>query len=500
MATSRQNGNLSRAQAHIVIIGGGIAGLSAAWQLHQMQRYLPITCTVLEASKRWGGKIVTERFYVTDDQTGQRVGPFVVDAGPESFITRKPAAWQLARELGMDDQIIDPGSETRNIYVLDAGRPVLLPMSPLAFARSTLLSTRGKLRMLREPFEPARRDNADESLADFVSRRLGREALDKFLGPVLGGIYNTDPEQQSILTTSPVMREMEREGGSLVAGSFARMKAKAKARKEAEARGERFPPSFMTFRSGTEPLVAELVHQLDQGECCDLRLDSEVVAVKAEEGGYRVYLPEGETLLADGVIFATPANVTGKLLSPVAPASAAELAQIRHVHIGTISIAYREADLRLSKPVSGLMIPRRERRLIDAMTFTSAKFTDRAPTGYALMRVFFGGGAPYTIALDNDQLTALVTLELKNLLGIRARPLGCAIHRWPSSYPQADVGHLDRVARIEESLPLGLAVTGGSYRGIGVPDCIEQGRESAIALVTALENRPNRVKTKLMER
>ena len=463
----------------IAIVGGGIAGLSAAWELQQSRDRFPVDCVVLEADGRWGGKIVTDRFYVED--RGRRVGPFVVDAGPESFVTRKRAVWELACELGLQDQVIDPGSETHNIYVLDGGRPVHLPMSPMAFIRSPLLSTRGKLRMLQEPFVPPRLDDGDESLADFVTRRLGREALEKFLGPVLGGIYNTDPERQSILTTAPVMREMEREGGSLVRASIGRMRAKAKARKEAEARGEVVPPSFMTFREGASVLVRALVDQL----AWEMRLNSPVAAVEALDngaGGYRLTLVNGETLAADAIIFATPANVTARLLQDVAPASAAELARIPHVNIGTITLAFRETDLHLPRPVSGLMIPRREGRLIDAMTFTSLKFPDRAPAGYALMRVFFGGGAPYTIALSDEQLRDLVMYELGNLLGIRARPLGFDVRRWPNSYPQADVGHLDRVETIERNLPPGIALAGASYRGLGVPDCIQQGRDSAAAL------------------
>ncbi len=481
------------AELHVVIIGGGIAGLSAAWQLRQTIDQTGLHCTVLESSTRWGGKIVTKRFDVVDNE--RTVGPFVVDSGPESFITRKPGAWDLACELGLREQLFNPGSETRNTYVVDQGRPVLLPISPLAFVRSRLISTRGKLRMFKEPFIPARRDDGDESLADFVRRRLGREALEKFIGPVLGGIYNTDPEYQSILTTAPVMREMERDGGSLVAGAFGRMRAKAKLRKEAKARGEILAPSFITFKNGADHLVRELVRQLCENSAFDLRLKSKVSAIEAIDGGgerqrYRLHLEGkesgGESILADAIIFASPANVAARLLQSISPESAASLAKIHHVHIGTISLGFREKDLQLSNPISGLMIPRREKRLIDAMTFTSAKFPDRAPKGYALMRVFFGGAAPYTMDLDDTALCELVLSELKELLGIEAKPLGYVVERWPASYPQAAVGHLGLVDEIEARLPAGLVVTGSSYRGLGVPDSIEQGRTTAVKLVRTL--------------
>ena len=210
------NGHHATASQHVVIVGGGIAGLSAAWEL-QKSGGGRLRLTVLEQDARWGGKILTERLPAPDG------GTFVVDAGPESFVTRKPALWQLITELGLQEAAQPLGSEAGGTYVLDEGTLRALPLGPLAFVRSPLLSWRGKLRLLAEPFIPAKKDDADESLADFVTRRLGREALEKFVGPVLGGIYNTNPETQSILVTSPIMRQMEKESGSLVRAALSRM-------------------------------------------------------------------------------------------------------------------------------------------------------------------------------------------------------------------------------------------------------------------------------------
>ena len=210
-------------EKHIVIIGGGITGLSAAWEIqHQPQNR--VRYSLLEADSCWGGKVVTAKV------PGPEGGEFIIDGGAESIVTRKPEAWDIAHELGLAERIQDPGSETSDMFVLDGGVPVAIPLSPGAFIASKLLTTRGKMRLLAEPFIPAKRDQEDETLAEFASRRLGVEAMEKLIGPVLAGIYNTDPHQQSILTTSPIMREMEAEYGSLFKAVIGRMRA-ARARR-----------------------------------------------------------------------------------------------------------------------------------------------------------------------------------------------------------------------------------------------------------------------------
>lgn len=471
---------ISPIQPRVVVIGGGITGLAAAWALRQ-RAGAAVALTVLEAAGRWGGKVETHVM------PGPQGGRFLADAGPESFITRKREAWDLAHALGLQDRLIDPGSETRDIYVLDAGRPHKVPLNPALFVTSPLLSFGGKLRLLAEPFIPARRDDGDESLAEFASRRLGREAMEKFIGPILAGIYNTDPATQSVLTTSPVMREMEKENGSLVAGALARMRAKRRAR----ARGEALPPAFVTFREGAQELVDALVRQLSADPLCVLRLNASAWRLRRNGGQYVVELAEAEPVLADAVIVATPANAAAGLLREAAPESAAGLARIRHTDIGTLSLAYRGADARLPFRLNGLMIPRREKRRIDAVTWTSAKMPDRAPHGYELVRVFFGAGAPATLALDDAALLSAVRDELRALIGLDAAPIDYRVSRWPASFPQADVGHLNRVDEIERQLPPGLFLAGSSYRGLGVPDCIRQGLAAAQLTIAGLtEQRP----------
>ncbi|GAB4425643.1 MAG: protoporphyrinogen oxidase [Anaerolineales bacterium] len=444
---------------HIIVVGGGITGLSAAWELQQRG----ISYSLLEAASHWGGKIIS----VELDVDGKSA---LADGGPDTLVTRKPEAWELAAELGILDQIENPGSETKNIYVLDGGIPVEIPLSPFKFITSPLLSGRGKLRLLLEPFQPPRRDSGDESLAEFVARRLGREALDKFIGPVLGGIYNTDPETQSILVSSPIMREMEAESGGLFVAALQRAfrKPESTSKNKPEAR-------FISFKGG----VAGLVEALKEKLTGDLRLNTPVKKIESHGAGYKVTLQSGESLHGDGVIVCTLASVAGELVQSVAPEAGQKLREIGHKNIGTVSLVYRETDIPAEPVINGLMIPRREKRAIDAITVSSRKMPWRVPEGFALLRIFIGGARPEVVNMPDKALLETVSDELRALLGIKAAPQTHAIFRWPGGFPQAEVGHLERIDQIETLLPPGIALAGSSYRGIAVPDCIRQGRAAA---------------------
>lgn len=466
---------------NIAIVGGGVTGLSAAWEV---QSNTSTAYSLLEQDLRWGGKVISARLPAPGG------GSFTIDGGPESFITRKPEAWDLVHALGLQDQLGDPGSETSHMYVLTHGRPLAVPLNPALFITSPILSTRGKLRMLAEPFIPPRRDPGDESLANFVTRRLGRPALEAFLGPVLAGIYNTDPERQSILVSSPVMREMEAEYGSLVKAMLGRMRTARAARRQqkqaetASRSAANSRPRFFTFQSGAESLI----HGLRSHLTGDLHLGCQVNAITRVGESYHLEVAGCEPFSADAVILATPANHSASLLAGVAPTAARALSAIRHENIGTATLIYRPGDVHTRMRIHGLMVPRRERRAIDAITFTSLKMPARAPAGYTLVRLFFGGSAPEVVELDDAGLLAVLRRELSELLGITAAPLDMVAYRWPRSFPQADVGHLDRLEQLEQQLPPGIFLAGSSYRGIGVPDCIRQGRDAAAAAVQYLSN------------
>ncbi|MBN2045745.1 MAG: protoporphyrinogen oxidase [Anaerolineales bacterium] len=446
----------------VVIIGGGITGLSAAWYL-QTRSTTNIRVTLIEASEKLGGKMITHKL-ITDR------GKFIIDAGPESFVTRKPEAWDLAVELGLENEIINPGGETRNMYVLDGGEPKKIPLSPPAFITSNLLTLKGKLRMMAEPLIPARRDDEDESLASFVSRRLGQEALEKMIGPVLAGIYNTNPETQSIMTTSPIMREMEKEYGGLFRGALGRMHAR---RKQAQNGPHR--PQFMTYKSGAQVMMDALREQLR----VKLITGSSAEKIIHDGNGYQVSLIDHDSVYADAVILATPANQTSKLLADLDREVSALIGQIDHQNIGTATLIFNSSDLSLPYEINGLMIPRREKRRIDAITWTTNKPMVRGPEGFDMLRVFFGGGDPSLATMPEDEIVSAIRLELKDILGIEAAPVFFAVFCWPESFPQAYVGHQTLVDQIEQKLPPGIFVAGSSYRGIGIPDCIRQGRDTA---------------------
>ena len=457
---------------HIIVVGAGITGLSACWYLQEGLGDT-VSITLVETEAYLGGKMVTRQIQDGD-------GTFIIDAGPESFVTRKPEAWTLAHALGIEDQIINPGSETRNMYVLDDGKVKQIPLSPVAFITSDLLTLRGKLRMAKEPFVPPRMDDGDESLADFVSRRLGREALDKMLGPVLAGIYNTNPETQSILSTSPVMREMEKEYGGLVKGALGRMRQRKKQTSDLPK-----PPQFMTFRDGAQVMVDALEEQLE----IDILTGVQALGIsELDAGGYRVELSGREALEADAVILTTPGNQAAQLLAQAAPEGAALLGKIDHKNIGTVTLIFEAGQIELPYQINGLMIPRREKRRIDAVTWTTNKPMTRAPQGYEMLRVFFGGGDPSVVDLPDEEVIEVVRAELADIFGITANPVQAVVFGWPDSFPQAYVGHQDLVDEINAALPAGLYVAGSSYRGIGIPDCIRQGQDAAEQVIGFLIN------------
>jgi oxygen-dependent protoporphyrinogen oxidase len=282
-----------------------------------------------------------------------------------------------------------------------------------------------------------------------------------------------------MLATFPQFPALEQKYGSLMRGS-----------RVAQAERKATPsdvPAFISFKTGAHELIDALVGQLD----ADLRLNTAVEAVETcDGGGYRLTLSDGEVLEADAVIFATPANVTAKLLHQAAPEAATHLREIRYAGIGTIYLSYRREDVPHPLDGFGVMIPSSEGRRIDGMTWTSSKWAGRAPSNQVLLRVFFGG--PQTrdvLDLNDSDLLAVVSGDLRDLLGIESQPLFQRIFRWREGNPQYDIGHLERVAAIEAALPPGMIVTGSSYRGVGVPDCVKQGQTAAQQVIEFLKQR-----------
>jgi oxygen-dependent protoporphyrinogen oxidase len=463
---------------HVTIIGGGIAGLATAFYLQQKSRAAGVSVdyALVEAAPRFGGKIITH--YHND---------FVIEGGPDSFITQKPWGSQLCRDLGIADRLIPTNDHRRNVYVLSGGRLVpfpggfrlAIPTEFVPFALSPLISPWGKLRMGMDLFIPPRKEQGDESLAAFFRRRLGAEAVDKIAGPMMGGIYTADAEQLSIQATFPMFVDMERQYGSLIKA----MQAGKKKRPPAQAGSNGRPPSmFTSLKGGMKELVDTLVSRLEG----DLRLGCAVTQVRRVSPGFEVQFdgPGSPPLATDAVVLALPAFKAAPLVQGITPELAAMLGQIRYTSTANISLAYHYADVQPQHDLNGFgfMVPKSENRPILACTWTSTKFNHRVPGHGALMRVFVGGdGCEHLVDLPDNELLALAQAEIAGMMGVTAAPVAHRIFRWPGGNPQYDVGHLERVSQMESlaAQTPGLFLTGSAFRGIGIPDCVKSAMNTA---------------------
>jgi protoporphyrinogen/coproporphyrinogen III oxidase len=458
--------------SRVGIIGGGIAGLAAA---HALLSSAPgVSVTLIETEARLGGKIVTER-----------ADGFVIEGGPDTFLSYKPRGVGLCRELGLAPRLHGTNSQVRRTYVmrgeklyeLPEGLTGLIPSRFGPMARSSLISPAGKLRMALEYFIPPRATAGDESLASFVERRLGREVYERLVEPLLSGIYAGDGECLSLEATFPQLRQSELAQGGLIKGMLA---ARRKAAPQS-SNGKTPRTAFLSLTTG----LAEIVEALEQRLAgLEVRLNSRARRVQAAAGGYTIELDGDQALQADAVVLATPAFVTAGLIGGLDPEIAAALRAIPYVSTATVSLAYPLRHIPRPLDGYGYIIPRAEKRPILACTWTSTKFPHRAPKEFGLIRAFIGrAGQQDVLDREDDELVQLVRDELGQTLGIRAAPLLQRVFRWPEAMPQYTLGHLDRLARIEAGLAAlpGLFVAGNAYRGIGIPDCIASGETAARA-------------------
>jgi oxygen-dependent protoporphyrinogen oxidase len=455
----------------VIIVGGGITGLSAAWRLHRAG----VPFLLLESSDRWGGKIRTEH-----------VDGYTLEMGADAFLLRKPWARQLAAELGLDERVQPVNRPPVSTYVLHRGKPVPLPdglalLVPSRwgpFARSPLFTPWGKARAALDLVLPRRRNEDDETLASFITRRLGREMLEKVAEPMLAGVFNGEADRQSMQATFPQFPALEREYGSLIRG--------IRAKRAASASTDAQP--FFSFMAGAQEMVDAIVRQLPSSS---LRLNAPVARVEVIEDGAQVILRTGETLEGAAALLATSASFAAAAIEGSLPDAARALREIRYTGIGTAYLAYRREHVPHPLDAYGVVIPSRERRSIDGMTWTTTKWSGRAPEGHMLIRVFFGG--PHTrasIAMSDGDLQRMIQRELAEILGVHADPMLWRVHRWHDAYPQYDLGHIGRVSRIERALPPEVVVAGSAYRGVGVPDCVRQGNEAADRIIHLLRREP----------
>ena len=513
----------------IVVIGGGITGLAAAYRLQRIarERGLPLDITLFEADARLGGKLQT----VCEDG-------FVIEAGPDSFLVSKPQALALCAELGLGERLIGTNETERRTFIYSKGRLHDLPegfsglmpgrVGPLM--RSGLISPLGKARLLLDLVLPARPLDGDEPVAGFMRRRLGREAFDRLIEPLMSGIYAGDADRLSLVATFPQLRQMELTHGGLLRGVMAAGpransslpntrsngtqsndaqpngaepyagQPKRSQTDGAQANGTQSieqPPNgersnagqrkwtgFVSLRGG----MGELVDALEEQLHIEMRTARRVDAIVRGNEGW-VVRSEGAAVEADAVLVATPAYATADLVETLDGRLAELHRAIPHGSTATVSLAFRQAELRPPPSGFGFVVPGIERRPLVACTFVSNKFAGRGPDGMCLIRCFIGRvGAEQLLDRNDAELIDVARSELKAILGIDAEPLWARVFRWSHGMPQYNLGHLERVAQIESRLQAqaGLFVAGAAYRGVGIPDCIRSADHVAAKAVRYL--------------
>ncbi len=469
----------------IAVVGGGLSGLSAAHRLLELasSQNLPLDLSVLEASPQIGGVMGTER-----------IGGYLVETGADSFITNKPWAVDLCRRLGIEDHLIPTAETFRGALVLRKGKPLPVPegfqlVSPAKVwpvLTSPIFSPWGKLRMGLEYFLPRRKSRDDESLADFVRRRFGREALERLVQPLVGGIYTSDPEKLSLQATMPQFVQMEREHRSLIRAS--RKKAKNNSSRETKAElsasGARYG-LFATLKGGISELLDALAEKVrEQATIC---LNASVRSLSREPNGtWRMELSDGSVQKFDAIVLAIPTYRAGELLKDTDADLSRWLSEIEYASTAIVVSGHKLSDIKHPLDAFGLVIPAIERRRILAVSFTSRKFPDRAPAGCVELRTFVGGAMqPEELNRTDEEIIQMVRAELRELLGVAGEPDFVRLARWNRAMPQYHLGHLDRVEKIESRIKRhpGLALAGNAYRGVGIPDCIHSGELAAESLI-----------------
>jgi len=456
----------------VAVIGGGIAGLAAAHKLVESTREKSrdIDVVLLEKLGRLGGTILTEKH-----------DGFVIEGGPDCFLAEKPWALALASRINVADRVVGTIEENKGTYIvwgsklhpLPEGVMLMVPTRVIPILTSTLLTWRGKMRMGLDMFIPKRVDGKDESLAEFVSRRLGVEALERIAEPLVAGVHAGKPETMSLSAAFPRFKALEDEYGGLIRGMLTRMRAARK------AEASRKYTMFVTFEKGLGDFVKSIADNIGDEK---IRLNTPAKKLERAESKWRIHTASGEEIEADAVIVSSPAHVAAGILSGIHSDIAAGLKKIPYVGTATVSMAYDAKDVENTTKGFGFVVPRLEKRGIMAATFTSRKFPHRAPPGKALIRCFIGGAQrPDLVMKSHEELAGIAAAEIKAITGVKADPIWAKSYAWPESMPQTNVGHallMNEINRLLESVP-GLEIAGGAYEGLGIPDCVRVGEAAA---------------------
>ncbi len=481
---------MARTPKSVIIVGGGISGLSTALALQEQAASadLPLSFTLLDAAPVWGGKIVTHR-----------VGRWVMEAGPDSFLSQKPWAMDLCKRLGIADELINTNPMEKKASVLRGGQLHELPEGLVTFTpsqlgpffRSGLLSWIDLARMGCDVVIPPRKSTDDESLGAFFRRRFGRHACERVMEPLMAGIYAGDAEQMSLRATFPRFYELEQTHGSVIRGMMAARRARARS----VSNGRPQHTMFVTLKNGLADLVAGMTARIQRGGgVLKAGVQAEALRVRSHQAGrwmYDVICSDGTACSAEAVVLATPAYISADLIRPLSPLAAGLMETIPYASTATISLIYPAAAVGSMLQGFGFVVPRIEGRDLIAATWTSLKWPHRAPSDEVSVRCYLGGvGREAILERDDEGLVRCVREELASIVGLQATPQYVEVNRWHRAMPQYTIGHLDRLTQLEAAVSRfgGLTITGAGYRGVGLPDCIRDGAEAAARTIRYLQS------------
>lgn len=474
-----------RRSAKVVIVGGGISGLSIAHALHEISarnERSTLDVLVLERGARPGGKIKSEREH-----------GYLCEWGPNGFLDKEPATLSLCERLDLARELLPAEAAFDKRYIYRQGRLVEVSAHPLRFFMSPLLPPAGKLRLICEPLVPRRREgeHLDESVASFARRRIGAWGAEILIDAMQSGIYAGDPTRLSVNSCFPRVVEVERQYGSLVRGMLALKRRRKREGKPAGTTPGAGPTGHLTsFRRGAETLVEALASALGPRLRCEARVE----AISEASGGYRVHLAgdDGDPIRADALVLACPAHVTSGLLAPFDGHLGRLLAGIEYAPLAVLCLGWRRSQVKHPLDGFGFLAPRREGLRVLGVLFSSSIFRQRAPAGHVLMRAMLGGARDaQVLELDDDHLARLALSELEPILGLAGAPEHVRVFRHQRAIPQYNIGHGARLKRIDERLAHlpNVHLAGNAYRGIGINDCVRDAATVAEQVVASLATR-----------
>jgi len=466
----------------VVIIGGGITGLTAAYYLqkHARENELLLEVKLVEASHRVGGKMQT---YVKDG--------FVIERGPDSFLERKESAGRLAREVGLGDKLVNNSTGKSYVLVKDRLHPIPggavmgIPTQISPFVTSGLFSWPGKFRAAGDFFLPPSKVAGDQSLGDFFRRRLGDEVVENLIEPLLSGIYAGDIDNMSLLSTFPQFYQTEQKYGSLILGT--KKSTPAPKKQPAELAQAKKKGMFLTVTSGLQSFVDAIESKLESGSVIKgIRVDK----VSKQKRGYRLRLSSGETLDADSILVAAPHEAALHIFADHEHIFT-PFRDMPSTSVATIAMAFPESVIKEDIDGTGFVVSRNSDYTITACTWTHKKWPHTTPEGKVLLRLYVGRpGDEAIVDLSDDEIIQIALEDLNKIMEIQTQPDFAVVSRWKEAMPQYTVGHKQRIANLkrnlEEELP-GVFVGGSSFEGVGLPDCIDQGEVAVEKILEYLQ-------------